>query len=666
MSDKSRPNHSFPIRRLARERLETRWCLSADFGTLPTWAEIAPLDVNGDMVIVPLDALLVINELNGPSGVGPVESLGLNEVQIEARRKLDSNRDGFVSPMDALLVINYLNNGKPTVISEFVERSLAYFRPGSGFVEPQSGYPFEGFQRQDYTQPTAIGWYTQLLATIATGDLRTAHLSQSQAIDNLEKIADSLLEHQQTIGERGLLPWMSFRDRDDGRGVVWDRDEGEFGRQIALGDNANLSAALGATIGALLAPPLAGNQTVEAIRDRLEQFLDAQAEGYQFLFDNERGLLRRGWHLNDGRFFEGAAFHNDFGDEFRSVILFVVLRHELPDSVYAGLKLHLKPGQISSGEQVFVPAPFDGGAFQAFWPLLTMPEIGSAMMRQIHEHYVDIYLTYSQQHNLPGFLSADYVLENDYGGDLGIPELARADSPRNTDVAGLYTLGPAAAVNREAIESFLRDVLAEYPEFSNDHGFWGSYNTVDELIVREQIVINDVSRILGLVDFGPQYMTRYLQARALWERLEAIYAPGEAVDVIAAASGAFTWGDGDQTSHRAADQYVLSANEFHRNGTAFTFDSPRNLAGGQLILTYRSSTDVGQGQFELKTAPADIRLQADGLTLVNTGGQERQVVFNLPPSPALRQLREVVLLIEGGTGQPLDMVITQLHFAPAE
>lgn len=63
---------------------------------------VNPLDVNGDQHVSPVDALLIVNELN----------------QIGARRlsdrvvgtpHLDVNQDGFVSSVDALLVLNELN-----------------------------------------------------------------------------------------------------------------------------------------------------------------------------------------------------------------------------------------------------------------------------------------------------------------------------------------------------------------------------------------------------------------------------------------------------------------------------------------------------------------------------------------------------------------------------
>ena len=63
-------------------------------------------DVNADGSVTPLDALLVVNELN-ENGSRQVGSEG--EGRLSAA-KFDTNRDGFVTPVDALLVINQINS----------------------------------------------------------------------------------------------------------------------------------------------------------------------------------------------------------------------------------------------------------------------------------------------------------------------------------------------------------------------------------------------------------------------------------------------------------------------------------------------------------------------------------------------------------------------------
>ncbi len=70
------------------------------------WQNLSqPLDVNGDLLISPVDALLVINALN-QQGPGPLPARTTAAAPFVY---LDSSGDGFLSALDALLVINELN-----------------------------------------------------------------------------------------------------------------------------------------------------------------------------------------------------------------------------------------------------------------------------------------------------------------------------------------------------------------------------------------------------------------------------------------------------------------------------------------------------------------------------------------------------------------------------
>lgn len=66
-----------------------------------------PSDVNNDGVVTPIDALILVNELNSGGG-GPLPTDGDGEPPDEM---LDVNGDGVLSPMDVLIIINELNNG---------------------------------------------------------------------------------------------------------------------------------------------------------------------------------------------------------------------------------------------------------------------------------------------------------------------------------------------------------------------------------------------------------------------------------------------------------------------------------------------------------------------------------------------------------------------------
>ena len=68
-------------------------------------------DVNGDGVVTPLDAVDVLNALNGGHS-GVVASMAMIGTQA-----LDVNNDGSLTPIDALQVLDYLNSAHPVTVA---------------------------------------------------------------------------------------------------------------------------------------------------------------------------------------------------------------------------------------------------------------------------------------------------------------------------------------------------------------------------------------------------------------------------------------------------------------------------------------------------------------------------------------------------------------------
>lgn len=90
------------VRRLFAEHLESRILLAGDID-LSLHNASFPTDVNNDEIVTPIDALVVINALNGqdrPAVSGEGEPSGTYP---------DTNGDGQISPLDVLLVIDVLN-----------------------------------------------------------------------------------------------------------------------------------------------------------------------------------------------------------------------------------------------------------------------------------------------------------------------------------------------------------------------------------------------------------------------------------------------------------------------------------------------------------------------------------------------------------------------------
>ena len=90
-------------RAFAVEQLECRRMLSASDMVLRQ-NPVKPSDVNGDMVIAPGDALVLVNQLNRLGADG--ES---NDASPSQPMFLDVNGDKHLTPQDVLRVVNALN-----------------------------------------------------------------------------------------------------------------------------------------------------------------------------------------------------------------------------------------------------------------------------------------------------------------------------------------------------------------------------------------------------------------------------------------------------------------------------------------------------------------------------------------------------------------------------
>jgi len=104
-------------RALRFESLEQRALLAADVQKFHNFAMPEDCDANGS--VSPLDALVVINELNRPEAVGASDSL----------RMIDVDADGQLTPLDALVVINFINHnssdGEESISSVPLEARIA-------------------------------------------------------------------------------------------------------------------------------------------------------------------------------------------------------------------------------------------------------------------------------------------------------------------------------------------------------------------------------------------------------------------------------------------------------------------------------------------------------------------------------------------------------------
>ena len=134
----------------------------SDFAAKPSAAAspwknlVAPLDVNDDWYISPLDALLIINELNmNGSGKLPLPGGGQTPPPY-----LDVSGDGSLSPIDVLWIIDYLNGASNSATSGVTSSGGGSGEIGMGEVGSSEGEPLVRMGASNRL-PSPLNWDRQ-------------------------------------------------------------------------------------------------------------------------------------------------------------------------------------------------------------------------------------------------------------------------------------------------------------------------------------------------------------------------------------------------------------------------------------------------------------------------------------------------------------------------
>ena len=454
---------------------------------------------------------------------------------------------------------------------------------------------------------------------------------------------------------------------------------------IVFIDNANLSAAVAKTSGALGRPEVRSLPGVSALRQELEQFLDDQQAGYFHLYDAKAGQFYFGRDATKNRHFgwvdlqgKWVTGHVDYlVNEFRGPATFVVTRFGLPLKAIGNLGFKMKSYQMQNSRELPVLAPWEGSAFQALGLDVSMTELERPSWRKLLENLVNVEIDYSRRNKLAGFLSESYSGEGiQYTGSIGIPEITVSPLPRITDAASLYTLGTAYTVAPDEIERFLAANWPAISQLLTPHGPWEGYKSSRKEPIKLQTTAHTLALILGLLGTGSTHMKAYLQSRGLGGSLERVFQSGPELDLLGPETQAFAWNakKSPMSTKRETRSFHVQTAGLDHCGIALVSSAPAgmNLSGGLLSLRYRSSSPAHEALITLK--PASRSLVAGGLIptelftrLADTQGLENQIEFPLPATPGLASLKEIVITLgPESNGRPLDLTITSFRLTPID
>ena len=450
---------------------------------------------------------------------------------------------------------------------------------------------------------------------------------------------------------------------------------------IIFGDNANLTASVAKSVGALLRPEIRNDPKVAGLREQMERFINLQKDGYSHLFNPKTGTFFFGWDAtadrfvgwDDGRGNWITGQMNYFINEFRGPWIFTVLRYALPVVSIRNAGFKIKPYTYSDGRGTSALAAWDGSAFQLLGLSLFMQELRNPSWRSSLETLVDIELDFSGRRSLPGLLSEAYSGNGtEYTGLIGISDLALTDKPLITHAPSLYTLGVAYTIAPEKVEKFLAEHWSMISRLFTDHGPWEGWDTLRNAIIPYQTTVHTLSLILGGIGSAQENMSRYLEQSNLAGALEKLYEPGDRLDLLGAENRVIPW-----TSDQTRFEFRRESGSCHFasylggiGGMTFVVPEGRtvSLANGRLVLRYRLEGRRVDGRISFKRAKDDPlpppAIPIEILTPLSPA-KEEEVEVILPATPALSGIREISLTFgESGRSSPLDLSLTAFQFIP--
>ncbi|HQB94842.1 MAG TPA: hypothetical protein PK997_06490, partial [Candidatus Omnitrophota bacterium] len=438
-----------------------------------------------------------------------------------------------------------------------VEKQLGFFSEGKG-LHAGTGLPLDNYllaedQQSDYSQATLVGFWAEILAAIAAGDFETPLVSRKQAFEKLEALLAVYQEVQRQAGWNGMVAF--FRIIENEQPVLDESGEptGEviktyryenLSDQYGFGDTLNLAVSLSSVLGAVKNLSLEPDMTVlrESIVARANAILTAQEAGYAAFYDSVKKRFRGAYGLNPqtGQWeFVNNYYIDRLFNEFRPGMVWLAANYPEYQPAFDGLDVTIRRYLTEEGRAIELAAPFDGGTFQMFWPLIHVDETRYPEFNVALRNFLYVQAEYAFGTGNPGLLSAGDNPGYGYEGKIGLPAAAEADDVRHSDIGSIYGTASAFGLAPHYTLQFLKNLETSFPEIVTEAGFVDalSIRTVlhtdpvtGEILPTEEPVfssqyfgVDQASFILSLLTTSRGYLRSYLMDRGVAERFDNLY-----------------------------------------------------------------------------------------------------------------------------------------------
>ncbi|MBI4397971.1 MAG: RHS repeat protein [Candidatus Omnitrophica bacterium] len=442
-----------------------------------------------------------------------------------------------------------LTQEEETYRQALITAQLDYFLSGQG-LDSLTGLPLDNLNSQtgekpSYSQATLVGFWAEILASIATGDIVDARISKEDALDRLIDLLGNFRQVQTEAGYKGLVSFFDIEDRQEPVLDAQGNLTGQFQavphyrrkfNQVAIGDNLNLSVSLASVLGAMEEVEggfLTAGFAKMAVGLYISQILTAQDEGYQEFYDkNDTKRFHAALNFNPSTG-EKTGFTGQMDrmfNEFRTGLFWLAARNPEYKAALDNLDVAVKPYETESGEKIDIALPFDGGAFQMFWPLLHVDETQYPEFETAHRNFLVAQSEFIEKNNIPGLLSAGENPGAGYDGKIGLLAAAETADKLSQNVGSLYGTASAFGVAPHYALQLLKNIETKFPGIRNQFGFTDSLRldpsasgTVSPAYGTHYYGVDQASFVLALSGKSKNYFQNYLNQQGLASEFDSLY-----------------------------------------------------------------------------------------------------------------------------------------------
>lgn len=438
-----------------------------------------------------------------------------------------------------------------------IETQLDYFENGKGIHAgtglPMDNYKSAGAAQSDYSQATLVGFWAEILVAIARGDYQTSKMTRAQAFEKLEVLLTTFREVQRQVGWNGMVAFFKIVEKQepvlDDLGQPTGQTRTVYGYknafdQYGFGDAVNLAVSLSSVIGALQGTAV--DPGMETHRDQIlslaDEILTVQEPGYAAFYDAANKRFHGAYAKNSqtGQWaFVDKYFMDRIFNEFRPGMALVAARYPQYTDAFTNLDITLRRYQTSDEQSIELAVPYDGGAFQMFWPLIHVDETQYSDFNTALRNFLYAQAESANENGIPGLPSAGDRPGYGYEGKIGDFEAAEADDLKYNNIGSIYGTASAFALAPHYALQFLKNLETAFPQIRTDAGFVDAitYETVEEtdpgtgetrtvtrpVFSSQYYGVDQASFVLSLLKTSQDYFSDYLATEGIKNSFDNLY-----------------------------------------------------------------------------------------------------------------------------------------------